>query len=44
MNNKMMQIMQQDKKNKDGKIAFILPTSFQPVYLTQQQIIDLLDD
>lgn len=44
MNNKMMQIMQQDKKNKDGKIAFILPTSFQPVYLTQQKIIDLLDD
>ncbi len=44
MNGKMLQIMQQDKKNKDGKIAFVLPMDFEPIYLTQEQIIQLLDD
>lgn len=44
LNGQMMQIMQQDKKNKDGKIAFILPTEFQTVYLSQEQIVQLLDD
>ena len=42
LNKKIVSLMLQDKKNEKGKVCFVLPSSFNEIYLTITEIEELL--